>query len=203
MSAQGSEGGGYLVPGRECGGCTACCVALAIAVEDLKKMPGVPCQHCRASAGCAIYAGRPQVCRDYHCLWRSFDHLGEEWRPDRSGILMVWGEVPDGFPAQHAVDLILVGPAAVLQSDEFASMTAGFIANGTATFLSVPHGPGFLSPNAFLNPALTPAIAARNLPQVKALIMAFYEQMRGRTPVPVPATALVSAGTMQEARPQG
>ena len=54
-------------PGKSCGPCTMCCSALEIA--ELKKPAGRLCGDCRLRGGCAIYAARPQVCRDYECEW--------------------------------------------------------------------------------------------------------------------------------------
>src|SRR5271166_2354104 len=50
-------------PGKTCGSCTMCCSALEIA--ELAKPAGPLCSNCRLSKGCAIYADRPGVCRDF------------------------------------------------------------------------------------------------------------------------------------------
>jgi hypothetical protein len=121
----------YIVPGRECGGCTACCTDLAIIADGMDKLPGVPCEHCTAGQGCAIYEARPTVCRTYNCVWRSMPGLDESWRPDLSGVLIVWGTPPPGVSAEHAVDLILIGPPETLESARFAGLATGFIARGS------------------------------------------------------------------------
>lgn len=177
----------YLVPGRECGACTACCVEPAITVEGFEKLPGVACPNCTEGRGCAIYDRRPQVCRNYHCLWRSLPNLSEDWRPDLSGIMMVLTDVPPGSPAEFAVDLILVGPAEVLDGAAFAGMVGGFVESGTAVFLNVSPGPGFLAYKALLNEMLAPAIAARDLAEVRARIRACHRKLSEQTPVPVTA----------------
>jgi Fe-S-cluster containining protein len=46
-----------------CFGCGVCCVAPDIAA--LGKALGRPCPHLQADLKCAVYADRPQVCRDY------------------------------------------------------------------------------------------------------------------------------------------
>ena len=86
-----------VVSGRECGGCTACCKTLRIA--ELKKFAGVLCQHCTEGAGCQIYDDRPSVCRGYNCGWKRLQFLGDEWRPDRCGILIGLVEKGEGIPA--------------------------------------------------------------------------------------------------------
>ncbi|WP_295814862.1 YkgJ family cysteine cluster protein [uncultured Deinococcus sp.] len=52
---------------RECTACGACCAAPDIAALD--KPLGVPCVHLGAGCLCAIYATRPQVCRNYAPDW--------------------------------------------------------------------------------------------------------------------------------------
>jgi len=70
--------------GRECGGCTACCTVQGIVELDLPE--GVACPH-ECAAGCAIYAKRPQSCRDYECIWtKGFGD--DEHRPDRLGVVI-------------------------------------------------------------------------------------------------------------------
>ena len=54
-------------PGKSCGACTMCCSALEIA--HFNKPAGPLCVNCRVGGGCAIYAERPQVCRDFECEW--------------------------------------------------------------------------------------------------------------------------------------
>lgn len=77
---------------RQCGACTACCHVLEIDDPELQKPAGVLCRHCRN--GCSIYERRPQVCRDWLCMWREFPGLFDEsWRPDRSGVLMRMAEI--------------------------------------------------------------------------------------------------------------
>lgn len=77
---------GPLVPGRDCGACTACCVEIAIDDPALTKPAGVRCDHC-VDAGCAIYADRPADCRSWYCGWRRLAELPDDLRPDACGIM--------------------------------------------------------------------------------------------------------------------
>jgi hypothetical protein len=72
---------------RPCGECTACCVVPVIDTPELKKAAGVACPNC-VGEGCAIYASRPTVCRDYNCGWKRIPSLPIETRPDRSGVMI-------------------------------------------------------------------------------------------------------------------
>ena len=75
-----------LVAGRDCGACTACCITPSIDNAEIQKISGVRCRHCVGNA-CDIYDTRPKVCRAFHCAWRYLPALGENWRPDKSGVL--------------------------------------------------------------------------------------------------------------------
>jgi hypothetical protein len=79
---------------RKCAACTGCCTVLAI--EELDKPAGVPCQHLSSDGGgCGIYETRPKACREYDCGWR----LGVgtlEQRPDRMGVVM--SPIAPGLP---------------------------------------------------------------------------------------------------------
>jgi uncharacterized protein len=64
-----------------------CCSALEII--EFKKAPGVPCVNCLASGGCAVYQARPQVCREFECLWLTERGLPPNMRPDRIGTILM------------------------------------------------------------------------------------------------------------------
>ncbi len=87
---------------RQCGECVACCVYLKINQPDFKKPGCTHCPHLRLvepirenvmqlssydGKNCGIYSDRPDVCRDYKCLWL-MGHGEERDRPDRSGVLI-------------------------------------------------------------------------------------------------------------------
>lgn len=74
---------------RACGGCAACCYAPHIKPLGLDHF--THCQH-ETPIGCAIYSTRPQVCRDFECLWsRGMVVPGvpkKLLRPDRLGMFV-------------------------------------------------------------------------------------------------------------------
>ena len=77
---------GVLVPGRACGGCTACCFELTIDDPRMHKPPRQACAHCVAE-GCSIYPTRPEDCRTWFCAWRRIADLPDALRPDHCGLL--------------------------------------------------------------------------------------------------------------------
>jgi hypothetical protein len=74
-----------LIEGRGCGPCVSCCCFFTIA--ELDKPAGVLCSHSTA-AGCDIYSDRPNACRVFHCGWRSWAEVPDDWRPDITGFVL-------------------------------------------------------------------------------------------------------------------
>jgi hypothetical protein len=72
---------------RDCDGCTLCCKV--IGVKALEKPMGVWCQHCAPKGGCAIYAERPDECRNFDCGYLLEPSLGPEWKPSESKIVLL------------------------------------------------------------------------------------------------------------------
>jgi hypothetical protein len=77
---------GPAIPARACGDCVACCQVLNIAEADMVKPADQMCMHCTGS-GCGVYESRPQVCREWDCVWRRIDSMPMETRPDHLGVL--------------------------------------------------------------------------------------------------------------------
>jgi hypothetical protein len=85
------------IPGKACGSCIMCCTALEI--PELKKPAGPPCPNCILSGGCTIYADRPQVCRDFECLWLNSRELPANMRPDKIGTILMEDEETEEYRA--------------------------------------------------------------------------------------------------------
>jgi hypothetical protein len=78
--------GDPILPGRSCAGCTLCCKVLGI--EALQKPPNTWCKHCEPAKGCRIYDDRPEECRTFNCSYLTDAHIGEEWKPSRSRMVL-------------------------------------------------------------------------------------------------------------------
>jgi hypothetical protein len=157
----------HLVQGRSCGDCSVCCVVLNIDTKEFQKFPGLPCAHLCAGGGCAIHDTRYEICREYHCGWRYFSQLGDDWRPDRSGVLIDFQI--DGFPPHYAkrrgIRLTLVDKRKAL-SRPFYDYVARLIASDVPVVLAVAGPPGHFPAGAFLNDAMKDAVAKRDLSEV-------------------------------------
>ncbi len=103
------------VEGRKCGGCVVCCVTPQITDPDLIKPAGKRCVNLIPNdGGCACHGIRPRTCREFFCGWRLMPGLGDEWRPDLSGVMITapGGEVPMDMVAAGAIKVVLLREAA-------------------------------------------------------------------------------------------
>jgi uncharacterized protein len=122
---------------RQCGPCTVCCTELKI--PQLRKEARVPCRHLTAS-GCGIYAERPDVCREFLCGWRLFEDMGDDWRPDLSGVMALrWA--PNQLPAAwkvapYGVHLLVIGGEQAVMRPAFITYVARTMGRGLPIFLS-------------------------------------------------------------------
>lgn len=79
---------------KGCGDCHECCSVFPLG----DKPAGVLCQHC-GDKGCKKYAERPQVCKDFECIWlqqQKYNAANPELRPDKSGLIVSFKGVIDG-----------------------------------------------------------------------------------------------------------
>ena len=151
----------WLVPDRQCDGCTVCCAVLPIDTPQFQKQSGVLCTHCAVGAGCTIHATRPPVCREWYCGWRYLAFLTDAMRPDRGGILPVFDteDIPDGYSIRPAVKFIVTGGVEALRAMAFLEVVAALARQRLPMFLAAPGPPGRHMAKSFLNAGLEAAAA--------------------------------------------
>lgn len=80
-----------------CQDCTGCCIVFE--VKPVGKAFGEPCKHLGNTlfgTGCTIYEQRPDVCRNYVCLWLDSQRrievpsLPENMRPNVTKVVLGW-----------------------------------------------------------------------------------------------------------------
>jgi hypothetical protein len=71
---------------KQCGTCSLCCKTMVI--PELQKPKDSWCPNFARGCGCAIYAERPQSCRDFTCFWLLDPAMGPEWKPDRCKMVL-------------------------------------------------------------------------------------------------------------------
>ena len=162
-----------LVTGRECGNCTACCTHLRIEDKDLKKLAGTPCIHL-CEEGCSIYTGRPETCRNWYCGWRYMPQLNEDWRPDKSDILIRLTE--DGLIFEPLNSVLS------LKNERILEIIGGSIHMGLATYISVPTKVGYCHSLVKLNDKLKTGVDIGNFYETQiAILEAIYFGMTQKT----------------------
>ncbi len=57
-------------------------------IPELQKPKDSWCPNFARGCGCAIYADRPQSCRDFTCFWLLDPAMGPEWKPDRCKMVL-------------------------------------------------------------------------------------------------------------------
>ncbi len=91
---------------RACGPCSFCCFIADL--PQLDKPAHAWCRHNAPGGGCSIHQTRPDICRNFQCIWTFAALLDDRWRPDncrfmlRSGpaeelVIEVDPEVPDAW----------------------------------------------------------------------------------------------------------
>lgn len=143
-----------LLPGRECGPCVECCRVIPLNLPELAKPTGELCAYCVEGSGCSVHAIRPETCRIWFCLWRAAD-LSDDWRPDRSGVILRPDAVQDG-----EITLYVVERGDFLWSEAFFQAVSAWIEQGLTLALSLPGPVGTYPVRAVVTDWLRPAIEA-------------------------------------------
>jgi len=116
-------------------------------------LSGARCRHA-ACGGCAIYDNRPPICRSYYCAWRTVDIFGEEWRPDKSGVLpyVETEGISEDFDLSTGIGLMLVdNPLKTVRQKWFQDFVVTGVMNSVPLFLSLPGPRGHQAATVSLN----------------------------------------------------
>jgi hypothetical protein len=174
---------GPMVLGRACGECQECCIALSIDKPDIQKMPGAPCRH-SLNGGCDIYENRPGVCRGFFCGWRRLASIPADWRPDRSGILVIGEENDQRQFKPVALTLFLTGnPLKTIRRTDFLDFVLQNIRDRVALYLMLPGGKAMKSAKLQLNGPLMES-GARSRGDVKAMLELSLKTHQALPPAP-------------------
>jgi hypothetical protein len=156
------------LPQGECGPCVVCCEWLNIETEEFSKKAGILCHHC-TGGGCGIYDTRPSVCRGFYCGWRIIPKMGEDWRPDKSGviILVVEGNYPKQYDGAYTgFNFVVVGGEKAVLRPGFAEYLSQLVRNRVAVFLSAD------SPKTLINDFLAPLVG--NVEGTRQMLLHLY-----------------------------
>jgi Fe-S-cluster containining protein len=106
---------------RSCSGCEECCIMPSI--PELNKPKQTRCKHlCVIGKGCSIHRRRPNVCKDFQCVW-SYGKLSNKNRPDNIGMISYYVDTHLGktvFVTETRVNAYVENPIAKDEIIEFA-----------------------------------------------------------------------------------
>ncbi len=174
-----------LVPGRACGPCNVCCVALTIEDPRLRKVQGVRCANALPDNRCGIYRSRPGACRRFECGWRQLKWVRDSLRPDLSGVLIRVDRLLVGGAPVQSVVFTLLSDAALI-ADGIAEALATAVMSGRPVFLEVVGAPGFTYGMARVDGALAAAVQFRDRGAVLALVSRAWTEGRAASGRAVP-----------------
>lgn len=138
---------------RDCGECCACCRELRIDEFALKKLPRITCKYYVGGVkGCCIYETRPSTCSTFQCGWWWLP-VGEEWRPDRSGILVLWQYQNAATGAVAGVKFHFIGGLEAVLWHPFLQLVCELGSKGVPLYVSVPAPIGYSFHIGLLNSA--------------------------------------------------
>jgi hypothetical protein len=156
---------------KSCGACNACCVELRVDTPEFQKEGLVPCQHLTAQ-GCGIYHSRFKICREFLCGWMLFGELDEDWRPDKSGVMILQIaqiSLPPAYqPAGNGVQFLVMGGEAAIARPGFAEYVMAQVRAGVGTYLTVS------APHALVNEHLAAIAAAGDAPSAVRALTSLY-----------------------------
>ena len=107
--------------------------------------------------------------------------LGEEWRPDRSGVLLRSDE--NGIIFQPIGE-----PKEVLTTQRAIELIGGGVAQGIPMSLSIPTKQGFRSYGMALNEPLEAVVESRHFPSIKAKLVELIEFSAAQNTSPIIVT---------------
>jgi hypothetical protein len=119
--------------------------------------------------------------------------LDDSRRPDRSGVLLIVEPAVAGYPAPFGISLVLIGDPEVVRRDDFAGLVGGFVDRRTPVYLNLPGPPGNWAHRQLLNEDLSAAVAARELPRIKAILWGMYLYLKSLPPRPIDSEGSVPA----------
>lgn len=177
---------GLVAPDKACGECRVCCHHLIIDAPGLSKHIGELCRHYRAERGCAIYAERPQLCRDFSCSWLRLP-LPDEWRPDRCEILIIAEPEDPEAGIKPGTKFFFYGSLERIFWRPFIEFASSLILAGRQVYISIPASEG-----AFAHmipvvpiPALKLALAAGQSAALVGVVATIVQECRDAPNIPV------------------
>src|SRR6185312_2361617 len=131
------------------------------------------------------YAARPKTCRDFECGWRLTSQLGDDWRPDLSGIVLIPKRTgnPAGYRGAAGVQIMILRREAI-DRDELPGLIAAWVGARVPLHLTIAAPVGFVAPSAFLNDMVEGPVRRRDRAALVKALKAMADGLAKQKPVP-------------------
>lgn len=142
---------------RSCDGCTKCCEGfLSGEAKGIRFYEGRPC-HFKGCTDCTIYPERPQLCKDFSCVWKDDkDSLIPEWFfPKVSNVLITRRSYAEGK------DYLQVSEAGATLGAKYLSWLIVYhLGGGLPLAYQIEGGWNYLGPKDFIEHQMTTGAGA-------------------------------------------
>jgi len=166
-----------LVEGRSCGNCVVCCYVTDIDTPEFRKPGGVTCANCTGK-GCGIYETRPPVCRTYYCGWWYTPELGEDWRPDKSGVIIgTRSDIPVGSELQSGWQFNVFGGEVAIRRVGFVEMISSLVGRAVPVMLSASGPMGTPCEAAIVNTLLADVVKRNDLRGALTVLLSIHREL--------------------------
>jgi len=110
----------------------------------------------------------------FECGWRVTQALGDGWRPDRSGIVLIPKpkSTPPGYRAGSGVEIMLLRRGA-LHNAELPGLIAAWVSARVPVSLTVASPVGYMARSAFVNEMAEGAVRRQD----RAALVKVLEEM--------------------------
>jgi hypothetical protein len=112
------------------------------------------------------------VCRTYYCGWWRIPELGEDWRPDKSGVIIgTRSDIPVASELKTGWQFNVFGGDVAIRRVGFVEMITSLVTRGVPVMLSVSGPMGTPCEAAVINDVLADAVKKNDLRGVLAILL--------------------------------
>jgi hypothetical protein len=104
--------------------------------------------------------------------------LGDDWRPDRSGVLILTlvEKIHAGYTFDWAFQLLVLGGEESIRQSGFVEFVMTAVNEGIPTYLAAPGPPGKTGAHAFLNRAIEEGSRTLDYESVLSALLSLYRE---------------------------
>jgi hypothetical protein len=122
------------------------------------------------------------VCRNFFCGWRCTAELDDDWRPDKSGIVILPRSdgISEGSPFPWSWQFTVFGGEEAIRRRGLAEMMFSLIRRSATVFLAASGPMGIPCALTVVNAPLADVVLKGDLPTARATLLAIYRELADR-----------------------